>query len=184
MADIDWAALQKEAADTVLTDGDYVVIVTAATATTSSNGKPMIKLTFTVAEGPKQDRKLFTQFVLSVESPFALQRWFANLAAFGLEQTWLVGAKPDMDTIAAVLLNRGAIATVGQREWQGSMRNEVTGMKPYVPNGPTPPGMILGAPTVTGPGGPSAPRTPSSPPSVAASPTAGPTPPSAPSRPF
>ncbi len=197
MSEIDWASLQKEATDVVLADGDYVVQVAKAEATSSSNGKPMIKLQLVIVEGPKKDRKLFTQQVLSAESPFALQIWFRVLAAFGLDAQYFArNPKATIDQIARELMNRGVIATVGTREWQGHPRNEVTGYKPYTPTGPVPPGMVIGAPgtvvstpsMATGPTPPTTSATPAAPPTVASpsigtGPTVGPTPPQ-PARPF
>lgn len=192
MGEIDWNQLQKDASDVVLPDGDYVTIVTKADAAESSNGKPMIKLQLTIVEGPKKDRKVFGQIVLSAENPFALQKWFANLASFGLDHAYF-GRQPAMAQIAADLLNRGVVIQLDAREWQGSLRNNIVTFKPYVPNGPTPPGMVLGsqtgpspaASTQTGPSpaGPPAPSGPPVPPSV---PTTGmsPTKSAPPARPF
>lgn len=149
MSEIDWAALQQEAKDTVLPDGDYTSMVIKADAVTASTGKPMIKLQLVIVDGPKKDRKVFTQLVLSTENPFALQRWFGQLASFGLDAAYFA-TKPSMEKVASDLMNRGAVITLGQREWQGSMRNEVQGFRPYAPNGPLPPGMIIG-PVAAGP---------------------------------
>lgn len=195
MSEIDWAALQKEADDILLPDGDYPLIVTDATAVTSSNGKPMIKLVFAVTEGPKKDRKLWSQLVLSAENPIAIKMWFTQLAAFGLGADFF-GTKPTMEQVAAALKNRGVLATVGRREWQGADRNQVDGYKIYTPAGPIPPGMILASqPPAAGPGlpasglavstptGPPIPTTPTAPapPAVSPSSTAPGTPPPTPS---
>lgn len=162
MAEFDWSALQKEAEDTVLAEGDYVAQVTKAEATTSSTQKPMIKIQFTIVEGPKRDRKVFTQFVLAADSPFALKRWFQNLAALGLDASYF-GRNPSLAQIAQDLMNRGAVITVGIRQWQGNDTNEVKLIKQYVPTGPVPPGMVLAAP--------SGPTSTSAVPSLAALPT-------------
>ncbi len=181
MSDIDWASLQKDAQDTVLADGDYTVIVSEATSAMSSNNKPMIRLKLKVADGPKRDRMVFTQLVLSAENPFALQRWFAQLACFGLDASYF-GRNPTMEQIAADLLNRGVVVSLGQREWQGQNRNEVQSYRPFAPNGPVPPGMILGPVTTGGPAigpvasRPSAPPVPSTPAAAPGSPTIGSTP--------
>lgn len=150
MSEIDWASLQKEAKDVLIPDGDYVTIVTKAEATRASTGKPMIKLQLTIADGPKRDRRVFTQLTLTADNPFALQKWFSNLAAFGLDSKYFDG-NPSLERIATDLMNRGVIITVGHREWQGADRNEVSNFKPFVPTGPIPPGMVLGAATTTGP---------------------------------
>lgn len=188
MPEIDWKQLQQDATDVVIPDGDYVCIVIKSDATESSNGKPMLKLQLAVVEGPKKDRKLFTQIVLTADNPFALQRWFSNLAAFGLDHGYF-GRSPSMSQIATDLMNRGVIATVGHGEYQGTNRNTVDAYKPYVPTGPVPPGMIIGAPTggpvastpavSAGPVPPSAPSTPSAPPVPSTPPATAP-----PARPF
>jgi hypothetical protein len=196
VSEIDWASLQKEADDVLLPDGEYPMIVVDANAVESSNGKPMIKLVLAATEGPKKDRKVWTQLVLSAENPIAIKMWFTQLAAFGLGADFFA-TKPTMDQLATELKNRGVLAKIGRREWQGADRNQVEAYKTYTPSGPIPPGMKLGAPTM---GGPSAPGTvatagpmvstngptvgpsPVVGPGPTAAPTAGPTPPSAPPK--
>lgn len=165
MTDIDWASLQKEANDLVIADGDYNAQVIKSEATTSSNGKPMIKLQLAIIDGPKKDRKIFTQLTLTADNPFAIKKWFDNLAALGLGPDFF-GGNPKLDDVAAALMNRGCTITLGTGEWQGTTRNQVDQIKPYGGSGPTPPGMVLGAPAA-------GPRSPAASPS----PTAGPTPP-------
>lgn len=185
MSEIDFRTLMNDSKDVVIPDGDYVVIVSKAEATRASTGKPMIKLQLTVADGPKRDRKLFTQITLAADNPFALQRWFKNLACFGLDAAYF-NANPTLERIADDLLNRGAIAVVGHRPWEGTDRNEVKDYRPYAPTGPVPPGMILGAATMSGPKPPTtqSPSTPPVPPtpSTTSAPASPSTPP--PSRPF
>lgn len=153
MTDIDWASLQQQAKDILIPDGEYAAIVTQSTATNSSTGKPMIKLEFAIVDGPFHGRKLFSQLTLSAENPFALQRWFGNLAAFGLDHNYFSNSKPSLETLARELLNRGVVVTVGRHEYNGSERNNITNFQPYVPNGPTPPGMILGPARISASGG-------------------------------
>lgn len=185
MSEIDFKALQKTASETVIPDGDYVCMFIKTEAVTASTGKPMIKYQLAVVDGPKKDWKLFGQQVIAADSPFALQRFFANMAACGLDQSYF-DRNPSMDAIAADLLNRGVVAIVGHREWQGANRNEIQGFRPFAPNGPLPPGMIVGPPRAGGPSI-SAPPTsaPSGPPSSPASTASTGTPATQPpSRPF
>lgn len=149
MTEIDWASLQKEAEDVLVPDGEYPLIVLDATATQASTGKPMIKLVLAIIEGPKKDRKIYTQLTLSPENPVALKMWFQQLAAFGIGPEFFA-TKPTMEQLATALKNRGVVAKIGQREWQGSNRNNVESYKMYVPTGPIPPGLVLGAP-IAGP---------------------------------
>lgn len=168
MSEIDWASLQKDADDVLLPDGQYPVIVKQADAVMSSTGKPMIKLRLRVLEGPKKDRILFTQLTLSVENPVALRMWFLNLAAFGLGPDYFATVKPSMAQLATDLTSRGALVTVSRAAWQGTDRNQVDKIEAYTPNGPIPPGLVLGTPTV-GPGPVGSPV-----PSPAVSPISGP----------
>lgn len=174
--ELDWLALQKEADDVLLPDGEYNVIVTDATAVTSSTGKPMIKVKFAVADGPKKDRPLWSQLTLSPENPIALRMWFTQLAAFGLGQDFFA-TNPSMEGVAAALKSRGVVVTVGRREFAGSDRNNIEKIVAYVPNGPVPPGMVLGSPILGR--GPAAPA-PVTPPAVKVT-SSGPTPPPTPS---
>lgn len=145
MTDLNWAELQHQAQDVLLPDDDYVAIVIESSATNSSTGKPMIKLQLAIVEGPYRDRKVFSQLTLSADNPFALQKWFQNFAAFGLDNDYFTNNNPSMETLAHELLNRGVIITLGHHTFNGSERNNVSGFRPYSPNGPTPPGMILGS---------------------------------------
>lgn len=147
MTELDWGALQKEAASAgVLPEGEYSIIVTEATAVTSANGKPMIKTKFRVTDGPHKNKPIWNQFVISAESAIALRIFFNHMAAFGLDTAFFAGG-PSMDAVAKNLLNRGATVKLGVRQWQGSDRNEVNGVSPLQTGGPIPPGMVTGAPS-------------------------------------
>jgi uncharacterized protein DUF669 len=45
--------------------GDYLVEVTGAEHTTASTGKPMLKIEYTIADGPSEGRKLFANYMLT-----------------------------------------------------------------------------------------------------------------------
>jgi hypothetical protein len=184
VSEIDWKALQKEATDAVLPDGDYNVMVTEAECTKTSNGKPMYKVKMRVIDGPKKDRPIWSNFTLSAESPVALRIFFQQMAQLGLTADYFA-ANPHPDQVARDLVNRMATVTLGATEWQGAMRNQVTAVKAYSGTGPPPPGATVGPPVVSAPGGAPAagPPIPSTPPTVAAAATPG-IPPAPPAQPF
>lgn len=150
--ELDWSALQQEAKSAgVLPDGDYNLVVVDATATTASTGKPMIKMKLRVLDGPQRDKPLWTQQVLSPDSPLALRIFFQTMAAFGLDSNFfaqLRSGAESMEVVARNLRNRAVTATVGTRPWQGQDRNEISGFRALESSGPVPPGVVTGAPTV------------------------------------
>lgn len=146
--ELDWGALQTEAASAgVLPDGDYDLIVVEATATTSSTGKPMIKVKMRVTTGPHKDKPVWNQFVISPESAMALRMFFQHMNAFGLDSAFFA-QNPSMDVVAKNLVNRTCVATLSSREWQGVNRNEVKSISPAKAGGPVAPGIVIGAPVV------------------------------------
>jgi len=179
VSEIDWASLRKTAEDGTrpLDDGDYGFVIDSASATFASTGSEMIKATLRVTTGPQAGRKLWTNFVVSPDSAWALKIFFSNMAALGLNDAYFAG-KPSMEKIAADLVGRGGVATVGTREFQGSERNEVKNIKNGVGGtsilgigggGPSVPSMgpsSSPAPVMT-PSVPSTPSTPPPPPPVA-----------------
>ena len=129
MTTIDWAKLAQTADDAtkLIDDGVYSVECTKAEATTASTGSKMIKLVLKITEGPNAGRNLWTNFVLTEDSGFALKRLFGNLEAFGLTMAWLQQG-PSFEMVAGALIGRHAQVQVGHRTWQGTERNEVTGV--------------------------------------------------------
>jgi hypothetical protein len=128
-------------------DGDYNAIVVESSATTSSTGKPMIKVKFRVMDGPHKDKPIWSQFVISPESPIALRIFFQHMAAFGLDANFFA-QQPPMDSVARNLLNRGVVLTLDSREWGGALRNNVKGISPLSAGGPIAPGVVTGPPIV------------------------------------
>jgi len=169
MTTIDFARALKEAKGAsmeALPIGDYDVEVAKSEATTSSNGKPMIKVTMKVVAGPYERRSVLNQFVMSQDNPVALSIFFRHMKAFGLTEDWFMalGSQGSLEPVANALIGRRARLTLGHRDWQGETRNEVKAVKPYT-GAPGP------APTGPAVGGLIAPPTP---------PTAAPVPPPAP----
>jgi hypothetical protein len=77
-----WSEMEQEA--TIVLEGDFPVTVVKTEATKSANGKDMIKTQFKIDSGTYAGRKLFTNFVISPESPGAMRMFFTQLAVFGL----------------------------------------------------------------------------------------------------
>jgi hypothetical protein len=191
---IDFArALQdaKGASMEALPVGDYDVEVAKSEATTSSNGKPMIKVTMKVIAGPYEKRSVLNQFVMSQDNPVALSIFFRHMKALGLTEDWFMalGSTGSLEPVAHALVGRRARLTLGHREWQGETRNEVKAVKPYTgAPGLAPAGPVAGP--VAGPTGPATggllapPAAPIAPPSpVATVATAAPVAPGAPQPP-
>lgn len=123
----------KSASFEALPVGDYDVEVDKADSVTSSNGRPMIKATFKVIVGPHTNRKVINNFVLVVDNPTALAIFFRNMKAMGLDDTFFASLGPSgtLDPVAQSLVGRRARLKLGQREWNGEMRNEVSQVMPY-----------------------------------------------------
>jgi hypothetical protein len=126
---INWADLHKDAT-TVLT-GDFPVVITAATATQSSGGKPMIKVTMKIESGTFSGRTLFNNFNVTADNPNAMRIFFGQMSVLGLGTPfWNTG--PTMEQVASALVGRRAIVTVGSRQWQGTDREQIENWKPAV----------------------------------------------------
>jgi hypothetical protein len=144
----------KSASFEALPIGDYDVETEKSEAVQSSNGRPMIKTTFKVIVGPHTNRKVMNNFVLVVDNPVALAIFFRNMKCFGLEDNFFaaLGDQGSLDVVANAMVGKRVRLTLGQREWQGEMRNEVKQVKPYTGA----PGGMGGGPVagpVTGPQG-------------------------------
>lgn len=138
--------------------GDYDISVAEAEATTSSTGKPMIKLKLAVDGGAYNGRKIMTQQTLSPENAQALNIFFRFTDAFGLPRTWIasLGTLQDLTPIAQALATRKARVSLGQHDWQGETRNDVkkytslVGAAPLQPTGAYPGGFTPAAPGLGG----------------------------------
>jgi Protein of unknown function (DUF669) len=139
--------------------GDYTVVIDEASHTTSQSGKLMFKTKMKVEGGPHNGRLVWNQFVISPESPKALGIFFSQMKALGLGKDFFE-AQPSEDVVVNSLVGKRANVTVGQREWQGQMRNEIKSIKPSGDASST--------------AAPATPSTPATPPSPSAAPAASP----------
>lgn len=123
----------KSASFEALPVGDYDVEVEKADSVTSSNGRPMVKVTFKVIVGPHTNRKIINNYVLVVDNPTALAIFFRNMKVLGLGDEFFaaLGASGTLDPVAQALVGRRARLKLKQREWNGEMRNEVDQTMPY-----------------------------------------------------
>lgn len=149
----------KSASFEALPIGDYDVETEKSEAVQSSNGRPMIKATFKVIVGPHTNRKVINNFVLVIDNPVALSIFFRNMKCFGLDDNFfaMLGDQGSLDPVANAMIGKRVRLTLGQREWQGEMRNEVKQVKPYTgaPGGVTAGPGAGPMPSMTGVPGPS-----------------------------
>jgi hypothetical protein len=125
----EWLSAADDQGFSALPVGTYDMYVDKCTATQSSSGKDMLKLVLAVEGGPNEGSKVFTNMVISPESPAALGFLIRKLAAFGLDREYLA-KNPSLEKIADDLENRRCIAEVTQREFQGTNRNDINTVKP------------------------------------------------------
>lgn len=146
----------KSASFEALPIGDYDVETEKSEAVQSSNGRPMIKTTFKVIVGPHTNRKVINNFVLVVDNPVALAFFFRNMKCFGLDDNFfaMLGEHGSLEPVAAAMEGKRVRLTLGQKEWNGEMRNEVKAIKPYT-GAPGGMGGPAGPPAMTGVPGPS-----------------------------
>lgn len=134
MASINWnqylaaAEAAGESADefTPLPAGSYEVKVLEAAATKTKNGKDMFKVTFVVEGGPHAGRRLWSNLVISPESPKAMAIVMRQLTALGARTLMESGGSNEQ--IAAGLKDQLATVKVSVGEYQGKPKNEVDGI--------------------------------------------------------
>lgn len=126
MTSIDFGQLMKEAGEGFqpVPSGPYNVQLVKAEAVTSGTGKPMIKVRLQIIGGPHDGRQLFDQFVITAGNPTALSFFFEHMAAFGLDRSFFA-SNPPLDSVAATLIGRQALVSVGIKQYKGADRNEV-----------------------------------------------------------
>lgn len=134
MASINWnqflaaADAAGEGVDefTPLPAGSYEVKVLDASATKTKNGKDMFKVTFVVEGGPHAGRRLWSNLVISPESPKAMAIVMRQLTALGARTLMEAGASNEQ--IAGGLKDALATVKVSVGEYQGKPKNEVDGI--------------------------------------------------------
>ena len=132
MSPINWTDLMANAGDSnfdPLPVGDYDVEISKAETKQSQSGKTMYAVQFKVLNGPHAGRLVFNQFVISPESPGALNFFFQHMRALGLDAGFFQQSPSD-DQITTALLGRRARITVAMKTYNGSERNDVKKIAP------------------------------------------------------
>lgn len=166
MAEVAWSDLLKaagEASFEALPPDVYDVVVDTTEAAETSTGKPMIKVKFKVQGGPYDQKTVFNQFVISYDSPTAMNFFFRHMAALGLNEAFFV-ANPKIAQVAQALVGRRCRVKLSQREWpqgSGQLRNNVDAVNPPVDGiSAVPPVATTGLPGLGGNPAPSPAPTP------------------------
>lgn len=112
-----------------LPDGDYDLKVIEASATTTSTGKLMFKVTNEVQGGAYDKRRVWDQLVVSPDNPKAMNMFFMKAGAMGLNTEYW-NANPSPAQVEQALMSRSYRATLGTRTYNGNQSNEI---KKYYP---------------------------------------------------
>lgn len=132
MASINWNAYIEaaEAAGEAISDftplpaGSYEVKALDATAgKTKAGTKDMIKVTWVVEGGPHAGRRLWSNLVVSPESPKAMAILIRQLTSLGVKPLLEAGAS--FEQIAGALKDTLATVKVSVGEWNGKPKNDV-----------------------------------------------------------
>lgn len=103
--------------------GDYNVVVEKAEATNSKKGDPQLVITFKVADGPFQNRKLWHRLTFIPTNGIGLAINFRQLDALGC--TPILEQGGSLAQVAGFLLGKTASVKVEQREWNDKIQNDV-----------------------------------------------------------
>lgn len=129
MATFDWEHLKQRArAGGTVPEGMYTLALTKAEAFESRKGNFGLKLRFTVADGPYADAMVYHTLTILPEYPNLMARFFSDLEALGVSETFLTGTR-DLDDVADVL--EQTKPTVGAKvesdEYNGRKNNKIVG---------------------------------------------------------
>lgn len=111
----------------VVPAGDYTARVEKATATTTKTGKPMVKATFVIEGGPSEGKRVFTQFVVSEDSPKALAIFFRHMDVLGAGP--VIDAGGSIEQVAGAIIGARASIKVAVGSYNGNPTNEVKDVK-------------------------------------------------------
>ena len=155
-----------------LPDGDYDLKVIEASATTTSTGKLMFKVTNEVQGGAYDKRRVWDQLVVSPDNPKAMQMFFMKASTMGLGSTYW-DQNPSPAQVEQALMGRSFRANLGTRTYNGTQSNEIKRYYPAATASAAPAAPAAAAPA------PAAPA-----PAPAPAPAAAPAPPVSGDQPF
>ena len=129
MASFDWGALMEKSGGDfeLIPNGQYAAQVTKCEPKTSKNGKLMFTTTFKITAGKHTGRTVINNIVLSPENPNAVRAFFINLQNLGGGPEFLkTTPAPEPTQIAAKMVDAVCIIEIGNHEYNGTERNDVT----------------------------------------------------------
>ena len=143
MGTVDWKALAETAGDggfEALPVGDYDLKCVSAEKANTANGKLMFKCKFQVQTGQYKNRLVWHNFVVSPENDVAMGIFFRQMSAFGMTKDWFKTQHSE-EAIVNTLNGREIRAKLGQKTYNGELRNEISAFV-AAPTGivPPPPG--------------------------------------------
>lgn len=141
MTQINFKQLRQDS-KTVVTGELVATIIEAEATVAASSQAPMIKVKFKIVNGPHEGVKIPHNFVISPTSRFALTRFFNSMDALGLDERF-IDTCTNTAEIARALVGRTALLTVGERMFQGTAMEDITGITA------PPPGFANRAPVTT-----------------------------------
>lgn len=131
MASFAWSDLKQAADDagfSVIPAADYEAVVKTAEHKKTGNGKDKIAVRFNVTVGPEAGKSVFNDFVISPDNGTALGFFFRHMKALGLGPDYFA-TNPDLAKVAADLVGRNCVLTVGIEQWNEEDRNRVKNVK-------------------------------------------------------
>lgn len=165
MQNYDWNDLQAKAENAgggePLPTNKYDVTVATAEAKTSSTGKPMLKVKAKVIGGPHDGRTLWNQYTLSADNDTAVSIFLRHMAAFGFDRAYFA-TNPSFEKIASDMVGKSVNFDVGQKVYQGTLRNEVNNTTASPTNVAS--GVVSGTPAAAVPTPPTPAPAPAAPP--------------------
>ncbi len=118
--------------DKSLPPDTYTVRVEEAEAVIAGSGNPMIKVKFVVLGGPQDNKWIFNQFVLAINSakgPDALKPFFRQMKAFDLDAEFFNSlGDQGLEAVAPLLVGKVVDVKTAVRKYQGVKYTDVKGV--------------------------------------------------------
>jgi len=119
--------------------------VVQSDATVASSGNSMIVVKFRCLTGPYANKHVTNNFVIVPDNPTALNIFFRNMKAFGLDDAFFTQlGNNDHSAIAVQLTGKRAKVTLEHRQWNGGVQNQVKSIAVLT-------GSLASSPSVMGP---------------------------------
>jgi hypothetical protein len=114
-----------------LGDYDFEVVDTLVKTSSSGSGNEMVTAKLRCLIGPYANKHITHNFVLTADNPTALNIFFRNMAAFGLDENFFAQiGNGDLNPAAQALKGRRARVTIGHRVWNGANQNDIKAINP------------------------------------------------------